>query len=209
MRFGIDIDSLINKESKTEDEEKFLNYYYRKMPVFLNKSTMNRICWSIEKEFDNYKSTIDKSKFDYKILMNDNGYNSKRFTDIKNLYEDYNQKIKQFTITTNRKKIDEDEKKVSRTLFREDFKRKAYEICNDENELCNIVVELCYRNDHSKQFAWDIGGDTIIKNLLIKNNYTVKYPVSDEEGDIEFGGERFSILTKTIESGDNYEIDIE
>jgi hypothetical protein len=68
---------------------------------------------------------------------------------------------------------------------------------------------LCYKNDHSKQFAWDICGNIITKNLLKRNKYKVEYPIADEKGNIKFGGEMFSIHTKSIEGEDDYEINFE
>ena len=49
MRFGVTIEELIHKKEKTKEENDFLKYYYLKMPVLLNNSVMNCICWKIEK----------------------------------------------------------------------------------------------------------------------------------------------------------------
>lgn len=208
MRFGISIDELIAKHIKDQDEELFLQYYYRKMPVFINKSTMNRICWRIEKEFNNCKHNILNSEFDFSILKSDKQYATKRHSAIKNLYEQYNNAIRQHSQMNRSNKVDKDDQKLTRYIFKENFKQKAYEICNDSEELCNIVVDLCYKNNSSKQFAWDLCGDIMIDNLLKNNNYIIHYPILDENGDIEFGGIHFSIYTKSLDCEVDYEINI-
>jgi hypothetical protein len=208
MRFGINVDDLIVKEDKTEEQETFLKYYHKRMPVFTNRSTMNRVCWKIEQEFDDIKSTFNDLSFDYTILISNNGYTKKNFDEVKELYDTYIIKLKQYAQTSSVNKVDKDDRMIMRNVFKEDFKRKAYEICNDADELCNIVVELCYQNNSSKQFAWDVCGDIIISNLLKRNDYQIQYPIQDENGDIEFGGEKFSLYTTKLNEVE-YEINFE
>jgi len=213
IRFGLDVKELIKKEDRNEYEEQFLKYYYIKMPIFNNNSVMNRICWKIEKEFDGFKSvgTKEQDLFDCSILKSLTKYSKKRFADIKIVYEDYNIKLREHAQSSSKSKIDKDEEKTKRIVFKENFKKQAQEICNNEDELCNIVVDLCYKNNYSKQFAWDICGDVIIKNLLIRNNNIVQYPIADDKGNIEFGGEKFSMFVKDLNDLDveeEYDIDI-
>lgn len=79
-------------------------------------------------------------------------------------------------------------------------------ICNNAEELCNIVVDMCYgtkANNKSKQFAWDVAGEQIIKNLLNSNNYTYSIPVLSEQGEFEYAGDQFKMIHKKME-GDSY-----
>jgi len=110
MRFGIDVEEMINKEDRNEEEEKFLQYYSRKMPVFLNKSTMNRICWRIENEFNDYKSNKEIVKFDYKRLMSGDVVRSKIYNSIKTLYEEYTARVRQYSQTFSTNKSNKEEK---------------------------------------------------------------------------------------------------
>lgn len=208
MRFGINIDELIDKHDKTDDEQKFLQFYYKKMPVFINKSTMNRICWKIEEAFDDCKDEISSQTFDYRMLMSYKTYSKKLFNQIKKIYEEYLNSIRQHSQTKRSTKNEKDDAKTQRDIFKDEFKQKAYKICNNSEELCNIVVDMCYKNNSSKQFAWDICGDIIIQNLLKKNNYTIQYPIADDNGEIEFGGNRFSLYTRKLDCEVDYEINI-
>ena len=204
MRFGLTIDELINLKDKTEEQEQYLKYYYSKMPVSLSKSVMNKICWKVEQEFDNYKLT-NISDFNYSILITDSKYSKGRYNAIKKLYYEYMKKLQQYSQITNSQRVDKEERKIYRQILKDAFKKKAYELCSNTEELCNIIVDICYKNNNSKQFAWDICGDTIISNLLKENNHKVSYPILDENGNIEFGGCRFSMIIQEVINEDNIE----
>jgi hypothetical protein len=63
---------------------------------------------------------------------------------------------------------------------------------------------MCYKSNRSKQFAWDICGETMINNLLKANDNTIHYPCkSESEGQFIYGGENFEIKTKVIGGDDN------
>lgn len=204
MRFSVTLSELIEKDNKSEEEIEFLKWYYIKMPLSISNSVMNKICWKVENEFDGYKPII-KNDFNYKILMSDKHYTKGRYNAIKKLYNEYSIRLKEQGQIRSSHKTDKEEKILLRKMFVEQFKSNAYKICNDSEELCNIVVELSYKNNNSKQFAWDICGDVIIDNLLKKNNYVVSYPIQDNTGDIEFGGERFAMITMEVKNEDNIE----
>ena len=85
--------------------------------------------------------------------------------------------------------------------FRKRFKAMAFQICSNENELCDIVLDLCYQNESSKQFAWDIAGDVIIKNLLVRRDYNIEYPLRGGN-DFEYQGEYFSMKTLQLSEDD-------
>ena len=132
-------------------------------------------------------------------LKTNKQYSKGRFNAIKELYKDYRQKIQQQLQIFKLQKIDAEERKIHRQIFKEDFRNKAFVLCSDTEELCNIVIDLCYKNSNdSKQFAWDICGDIIIENLLKNNNYKVSYPILDELGDIYFDGNSFSMVTVEV-----------
>lgn len=83
------------------------------------------------------------------------------------------------------------------------FRRKCEEVCPNETELCDIVIDLCYSSSRSRQFAWDICGEVIIENLLKKNDYSINYPVmTRQNGEFEFGGEQFIMRRKKIRKGE-------
>ena len=192
IRFGMDLDGLREKEDKTEDEQIFLNSVECRNPVFNNPSLMNRLCWLIEDEFKDVKLKVRNSNdFDYGIYKTDKKYSLKTKKEIEEVFKEYKKQQKQYgqTITNNTTKEEKDEK---RRTFLNNFKIKAELICPNAEDLCNIVLDIAYKGS-SKQFAWDICGEQIIKNLLEKNGNKYTYPMMDENGDIEYKGYKFSM----------------
>lgn len=209
MRFNKSLDSLLNQNEHTEEETNFIKYYKKKMPVLMNPSTMNRICWKIEKEFENIKMELESNYFDISLLKSDVTYSQKIFNEINKLYKEYLFEIKRYMQTYHDNRNFKEEMQIKRIEFKDKFKQKAYEICSNSKELCNIVIDICYNSDNSKQFAWDICGDIIIENLLEKNNYIVQYPVQSDNGNIEYAGEKFDLIARFIDCEDEDEIDFE
>ena len=197
-RFGLSVGELLNKTNKSKAEEVFVSYYYKKLPVSIGNSVMNKICRKIEHEFDGVNCKFKDIDFDYTILQSKNGYSQKRYHEISQLYKAYQQRLKEHSYMSSTRHIEHEEVRVDRLIFLESFKIKATEICPNSDELCNIVIDLCYKNNNSKQFAWDICADTMIANLLIRNDGNVEYPVKDNCGSIDFKGERFSVKIKQI-----------
>lgn len=192
IRFGVTLDELNNKINKTEEEEIFINSVECRNPVFMNNSLMNRLCWIVEKEFKDVKLKVkDKGDFDYNIYKTNKKYSPKLKKEIEVLFKEYKKQQKQYGQTNSIHKSKED-KEEKRKVFLSTFRRNASELCPNEEDLCNIVLDIAYKGN-SKQFAWDICGEQIIKNLLAKNNYTYKYPALDDNGDIEWNGYKFSI----------------
>ena len=72
MIYGCTVEALKNKENLTKEEEEFLYWYNVQMPVNCSPSTMNRLCWYIESEFNGYVTQLKNQNFDYSFLKSDN-----------------------------------------------------------------------------------------------------------------------------------------
>lgn len=196
-RFGIDLDSLIKRSDKTSEQEEFLFYYKAMLPVTVGDSIMNRICRMIENEFG--RSRKQTKAFDYSILKSGAVYSHYAYQEISHLYEEY-----QYAVSAYEQQPDYYiGEKNHRQLFKQRFRQLALELCSNEEELCNIVIDLVYSSKRSKQFAWDIAGETIIQNLRKRSGYRLKVPIFDPQGDIWFAGKSFSLITKKCTEGKN------
>ena len=200
IRFLKDMDEII-KNPKTDEEKEFLYYYYKYMPVNKSPGTMNRICWEIEKEFENC-DVLPNVKFDYSVLKRNNiEYDKEDYEKIEKLYSDYTKLMHLFS--NNRKQ--NDSKKEERTAFMDQivtsFKKACYSVCSDNYVLANILVDVCYKSENSKAFAWEIAGGYIYKNILYNCGGIINYPTEDKNGDILFMGNRYSLKAKEIEGG--------
>lgn len=190
----------VSQEELTDRQKEFLRFFRSKMPVGLNDCTVNKICHIFEDRFDSFtKKSSPASNFDYRIMRSDAEYTTDQYYAIKNLYEDYNKRLKNYAVLNYYERADEYD--VARELIdmNEDFRRECDKICPNSSSLCNIILDLCYTKSSTKRFAWSMCGPEIIHNLLRKNNWTVSYPTLSEGGEIEYCGHKFTVKTKEIE----------
>ena len=197
IRFGKTIEELYSSDCRTDEEEDFLYYYEKYMPVSRAPGTMNRICYKIEDAFQS-TDVLPDVYFDINILKNDSEYTEDEFEAVKMLYDEYNKDIQ--LVLRKQKKNEESDENVGLVVdqLKQTFLEECNKICPNSEVLSNIVVDLCYSSSKNKTFAWDVAGEQIYKNVLKKNNNTISFPIKDENGDFEFCGERFSLQTKVI-----------
>jgi hypothetical protein len=157
---------------------------------------MNRICFALEGSYKDLKITANKNDFDKNILKSGIKYRKNLYKDIEKIYKEYKSTVKQYNATCGN--IKKEERQEKRCVFLDRFKEKVFEICNNEKVVCDILIDMCYTRNESKQFVWDICGNTIIENLLEKNNYKIHCPVQDNNGDIEWLGYKYRMIEKDV-----------
>ena len=200
MLFRVGLEELLKKETRTEDEEKFIEYYNMRNPLGMRPCTINKICWKIEEEFDKFFDGYmdSKEKFDYSILKSDVEYSKENFNKINKLYKEYTKCYSNFTMKCKKERVSNEDKVILRGAMKNVFEAECYKICDNPYELANIVLDICYNTKNSKQFAWDICGDIFIKNILNKNNNKISFPSKDKDGDISYKGDTFSVKTIVV-----------
>lgn len=205
MRFRMTLGELQNKKEKTPQESAFLDCFRQKMPLGAAPCTVNKICWKIEKAFNNLK-IFQQEPFDYSILKSNADYSKQMYAKIKKVYDRYQRETSAYMQYAKSERISSEERQMQKYHLKEQFKRQCLEQCPNEQALCNIVLDLCYsKSQHSKQFAWDICGDVFIQNLLKRKNYEITYPALDENGEIEFNGQHFSMKTVQLKPNNTAE----
>lgn len=206
--YGIDgIEDLDEYEKKTPAMIEYYNFYKRLMPVGDNPCVVNRISWIFEKAFKSSLSKISKMmresnqlEFDYNMLKCGVVYSKNNFIKISELYKEYKRRVEEYQRKIRTEKVDKDSEYTERYNLVEFFKCECYKICSNEEELCDILLDLCYPKEKSKQFVWDICGNVIINNLLKKSNGIIYYPqMVDEGGDFEYCGKQFKMCKKEME----------
>lgn len=197
IRFGKSLDDLYESEHKSEEEQLFIYNYEKYMPVSRAPGTMNRICWRIEDEFQT-TDVLPSVEFDHSILKSDAEYTQEEYGAVKILYNEYNQNMQLFLKQRKKNDMGDDEVGFDITNLKMVFLNECSKVCPNIEALSNIVVDLCYTSNKNKTFAWDIAGEQIFNNVLKNNNYTISYPVKDNDGDINFCGKKFSIYTQQI-----------
>ena len=162
--YGMTVDELRNKEPKTEDEIEFLMWFDRLMPVGMGDCAMNRICKYIESIFDDKKIELKaNSEFDYNVLKVKRRCTEKHREELYELSKEYALRVSVFK--SKRERLTKSEREDKRSMMREWFYNQAKEICPNDEERLNILLDLCYAYKNNKQFFWDCAGDLMIKRL--------------------------------------------
>ena len=194
----------IPEERRTERQREFLRYFRMKMPVGMGDCVMNRICRKFEDAFDGYVGRNNaKTDFDYRIMRSDAEYLPRQYNAVKKLMDEYNRSVKNFLIFAEYERVDEYTSFAELNAMDDEFRKECELICPDARALCNIVLDLCYTRSATKRFAWNMCGEQIVRNLLEKNGNIIRYPTQCEDGEIEYGGKRFTIMEKELTAEDD------
>lgn len=202
--FKLTIDELINKSNKTIEEENFISWYYKKSPVSTYNCVMNRLCHMVEKEFEGYVYRLKSKGFDYTILKCGVEYSNDTKKKLKQLYSEYTKEYQLFVSSSKQSRLDSDEIIIYKAVMIENYRKKCSEICPNEIELCDILLDLCYQSNKSKKFVWDMCGKQIVKNLLEYKDYNVHFCIKDDEGEILYAGKRYKAITKRMEVANEF-----
>ena len=201
------IQDLKKYDKKNNIMKQYLDFYYRHLPVGINKCVVNRICTLFENSFNNiFSKQNNELEFDYSILKSNVGYSKSNYCKVKEIYQEYLKRIENFSKKIKLEKVEKDYCWLERHRFASWFKSECERICNNQDELCDIVLDICYQKEYSKQFAWDICSETILHNLLLANNNVIHYPRQVEDnGDFKYCGKDFVLCEKEMEENlDDY-----
>lgn len=171
-KFGFSLEELLNKDTKTDIEQEFITKYHDNLPVGMGQCSMNRICWYTEKQLEGYKLSLKHSGlFDYNKLKYAGKRCSEKHRDgLKFLCDEYVKQVASYKKAQELKKessgeCHSEQKKVERKFMKDDYAKSAKEICPNDEERLNIVLDMCYGCKNNRQFCWDVVGDLIIKRL--------------------------------------------
>lgn len=197
INFGITLEELINKKDRTEEEKKFLLNCKNKLPVSFANSTMNRICWELEKELDGLQKALKDIPFDTSIFTTDKKVNGILNNQAKELYEGYKKLLNKKNKSTNETKEEIENAKRNLILF---YKEKLEEIFKCDYELItNCLVNMLYNKPISKQFVWEICKDYILNKLLNNNDNKINIPIKSNDG-VEWQGNHYSLFQEIVEN---------
>ena len=199
--FRVTVPELLEKPNNelTNAEKTFLFYYRLKMPLDTSDCVLNRICRRFEAEFDGYFAKDGtKTDFDYKVLGGNSEYSAYLYGKVYDLYCRYNDGISRLAIKFNSEKESADDRIAKKHRLISAFSRECDIICPNRQVLRDILLDMCYKNESTKAFVWDISGRQIVECLLEKSGGIITYPVLDSDGDFKYCGNTFSVHTKNI-----------
>ena len=190
-------DLLKNDGNLPENEQKILDFYKKRLPLDVSPSTMNRICWAIEDEFDGVDLFANVS-FDYLIYTNGIEYSAEDYQLIKLKCEAYRQKKREI----NKKKFaehDDIEESATEQIIKlnKELEESCFSICPNEQVLCEILLHICYRDNIDVNIVWNLCGDVIVDKLVSKSGM-YRYPERNVDGDFSYGGIKFTMKSVAV-----------
>lgn len=179
----------------TDEQAAVLDSYTRKLCLDLSPSTMNRVCWAVERHFENEKDA-PCGEFDYSVYKSGTKYSMSDFYLIRDCCDRYMKNKANMGKVAVYNHSDSAEGKAQ--LF-ENFRVECESICPNQKVLCEILLDLCYGKKVNKSLVWELCGSVIVDNMLERYGYTITYPVCVEGGVYLCCGSRF--VNKTVVFG--------
>ena len=150
-----------------DDEQDTFRYYADVLcPVSILGCVTNNICRRVEGVFADKVELTQGGEFDVGLLKSGAAYSKTHFKALKAVYEDFRKYWQAEAIVSKlvRRTIDEMYgKKIIANMY---YRSLCYGVCSNESVLLDILVDLCYTSNASKQFVWDIAPDALFERLL-------------------------------------------
>lgn len=205
IKFGKKIDDLTEEDKQNVEIQEMLKYYDKKNPLLETNGVMNKVCRYMEsklKDINKKSKNCDNQKIFDKI------FNHRIELDNKKL-DLMIEKYKQYLDFKKTKQLANSPYSTYEQYFkylRNDCLEKIS--CNIK-ELANLSVYICYKlyPNKPKDFCWDVFGGGIVDNLS-ENKLSVSVPHLDENGDIEYLGQRYKMDEVLLTSATN-DLDLE
>lgn len=161
-----------NKDKLTDEQREFLFWYEFKMPVGTGSCSMNKICRYVESQLDGYKSQLHRnSTFDYNELKVKRRCTEEHRQALRELEQEYCECIREYK---SQKHFDKGESNKNRKFLYKKFHEEAMDICPNDDERLNIILDITYGYNGNKQFCWDTIGNLICERLEDMNTVHIE-----------------------------------
>ena len=207
QKFRMELDEMLwayeNNESLPIEQKIFVERFLHSLKLDSSKSTCNLICWEIESIFDG-KTGFTANKTDlYSLARSNEEYSPPLLDKIVKLCKKSEQKraIKcaiGFLLNNQDFEYDEEYSNVDY-----DITDILSEVCNNEEQLCDLMLDYCYKYYGNKEILWNVCGETIFKRLAQDN--ILYYPMENPNGDFEVQGKKYQ-MREYVFGGDEDEI---
>lgn len=183
-----------------QNEQELLNSYENKSVLIDYNSPMNKVYHYMEDNLSCLKKQSTLVNLDVSKLLKTNKEpldNFDKINIIKNLADDYFSEKSKFKKGINKDYVNIDQ-------YAKILKDRAIEYFDNEEELTNYVVEVCYiqRYHQSKSFAWCVFGDFLVRNLMRNSSQPITIPVADKNGEYNYLFNRYTLKDVYVDRSD-------
>ena len=200
-RFHMTPDELMTQDDLDEEQEKFLWWYHAKMPTANGDCVTNRLCRMVESTFDRYTAKSSSGEpYDYSVLIKDPDRYKRINPAIEAAYASYGD----YLMRLSKKMSGQDSPSVFTFRMMQCF---AEEECllkvPNKDIACDMAIRLYMKHRKFGGFLWDVFGDILIERMLEKSDRRITFPKQDPDGEIIYGGERYTAASITLEEDRN------
>ena len=78
-----------------------------------------------------------------------------------------------------------------------ELEESSFSICPNEHVLCEILLDICYKDSIDVNIVWNLCGDIIV-NKLVAKSCMYSYPEQDDNGEFSYGGTRFTMKNVAV-----------
>lgn len=197
LTFGKSIEEISKQQRKSQEERKLLNDFERFSFFLDNNSVVNLISRYMRTTVTlvNRYSAKNSRHADYQeLLKNDFVPNAFLLKQMEEMLEEY--KLFKKGLWKNPEDYFD-----NLSQFLEYLRKKCFvHISSNESELASYAVLATYKNQVTYvDFAWKMFGDGIVLNLLEKSNGSFHFPVEDENGEIEYLWNKYTMKEFSLE----------
>lgn len=205
FNFNETLEELLSKEDLETKEKNLIDNYNKYNPFLETNCTMNKICRHMEKNIDQFKIELKYEITDDIILLLKNKKTKTdpiKYKQLYDLYKKYKSEKRNFSKIKN---LDDDIKFRSIDQFNKYIRQEANYISSNGSELANMAVDICYitHPNDNKNFLWNVFGDDLLENIYLNRQDDISVPFLDENGDIEYLGNKYKM--KKINIDDLYD----
>ena len=207
QKFRMELEDMIsmyeNGKDMTLEQKIFVERFLRSLKLDSSKSTCNMICWEMEKVFDGRKGFSPEKSDIYSLLRRDEEYSPLLLDKITKECKKSEKKhvikcVLSFLLNKN-----EFEEEMDYYNVEFNISDMLSGICNNEEVLCDILLDYCYKYNGNKEILWSVCGETMVKRLSEKNSLV--YPLVDPKGDFEVQGKKY-LMKEYLMGGDEDEV---
>ena len=172
VNFRKDLEELLESNNRTKEEQKFVDNYYKYSPFGMGLCAMNKICYYMESVFRDYVIELKhEHSFDYRFMKYGHRCTSEHKQALEQLMMDYKAAMKLYKDThplgqrVATEIYDKESAFRKREFIQKAFYDSAIELCPDNQERTDIILDLTYGRNDNFNFCWDCVGDQIVKHL--------------------------------------------
>lgn len=160
---------------------------------------MNRLCWALEKWEKRLKWNRRKRGFDWTIMMDpDIEVDEKTLMKVEDIYERFCADVKELSQKLSVGRTKEEMNELYGQCY-ESYRSECRLVCPDRRKLANAVVRLSYEMHPkwNRKFMWIMASSGIVANI---KQVDIELPIKDVNGDREYLGRRYSVVTVPADS---------